>query len=30
MPVKEKITSRELGLVLAQQLLAVEELHYGL
>ena len=30
MPVIEKMTSRELGLVLAQQLLAVEELHYGL
>jgi len=28
--VNEKMTSRELGLVLAQQLLAVEELHYGL
>ncbi len=30
MPVNEKMSSRELGLVLAQQLLAVEELHYGL
>ena len=30
MPVNEKMTSRELGLVLAQQILAVEELHYGL
>ncbi|MGD2056576.1 MAG: hypothetical protein PVJ15_07195, partial [Gammaproteobacteria bacterium] len=26
----EKMSSRELGLVLAQQLLAVEDLHYGL
>jgi len=30
MPEKNKITSRELGLVLAQQLLDVEDLHYGL
>lgn len=27
---REKMTSRELGLVLAQQLLGVEDLHYGL
>ena len=30
MPDKKKMTSRELGLVLAQQLLDVEDLHYGL
>jgi SAM-dependent methyltransferase len=30
MPVNEKMSSRELGLVLAQQILAVEDLHYGL
>lgn len=30
MPVNEKMSSRELGLVLAQQILDVEDLHYGL
>jgi len=30
MPDKKTMTSRELGLVLAQQLLGVEDLHYGL
>jgi SAM-dependent methyltransferase len=30
MPVSEKMTSRELGLVLAQQLLDVQDLHFGL
>ncbi|MGB5177513.1 MAG: class I SAM-dependent methyltransferase [Gammaproteobacteria bacterium] len=30
MPDNEKMSSRELGLVLAQQILAVEDLHYGL
>lgn len=30
MPQSKKMTSRELGLVLAQQLLDVEDLHYGL
>jgi SAM-dependent methyltransferase len=30
MPAPEKMSSRELGLVLAQQLLGVEDLHYGL
>ena len=30
MPEKSKMTSRELGLLLAQQLLDVEDLHYGL
>ena len=30
MPGVEKMSTRELGLVLAQQLLDVEDLHYGL
>jgi len=30
MPDNEKMSSRELGLVLAQQILAVDDLHYGL
>mgnify|MGYP001827102477 FL=1 len=30
MSLTKKMTSRELGLVLAQQLLDVEDLHYGL
>ena len=30
MPVNDKMSSRELGLVLAQQILGVEDLHYGL
>jgi SAM-dependent methyltransferase len=30
MPEKSKMTSRELGLLLAQQLLDIEDLHYGL
>jgi SAM-dependent methyltransferase len=30
MPVNKKMSSRELGLVLAQQILDVEDLHYGL
>ena len=30
MPAEKKMSSRELGLVLAQQILGVEDLHYGL